>query len=31
MKNGQLFMLGLLAALAASAIRPITRWAGLPL
>jgi hypothetical protein len=30
MTNGKLFLLGLTAALAASALRPLVRWAGLP-
>lgn len=30
MTNGKLFMLGLTAALAASVIRPVARWVGLP-
>lgn len=30
MSNGKLFMLGLVAALAASALRPVVRYVGLP-
>lgn len=30
MTNGKLFLLGLVAALAASALRPVARYVGLP-